>query len=108
MVFVVERYLPGTSQDELRRSLERLHEATEELRSEGIPVWYLGSTLVPEDEACFCQFEGPSQEAIAEANRRAGTRFDRIVSAVTVPTNHDTNRTTRRRGGRSGSHDPHP
>ncbi len=95
MVFVVERYLPGTPQDELRRSLERLHEATEELRTEGIPVWYLGSTVVPEDEACFCQFEGPSQEAIAEANRRAGTRFDRIVAAVALPTDHDPNRTIR-------------
>lgn len=93
MVFVVERYLPGTTQSEILLSLERLSEATQELRTEGVLVWYLGSTVVPEDEACFCQFNGPSVEAIAEANRRAGIRFDRIVSAVAVPTDHDAKRT---------------
>lgn len=44
----------------------------------------LGSTIVLGDEACFCQFEGPSEEAVAEANRTAGLSFDRIVPAVTV------------------------
>ena len=45
---------------------------------------YLGSTIVLRDEACFCQFEGPSSAAVAEANRQAGLPFDRIVAAVTV------------------------
>jgi hypothetical protein len=35
-------------------------------------------TDVPDHEACFCQFEAPSQTAVAEANRRAGMAFDRI------------------------------
>jgi hypothetical protein len=48
-------------------------------------VRYLGSTIVPGDEACFCQFEGPSEAAVAEANTRAGVPFDRIVEAVAVP-----------------------
>jgi hypothetical protein len=47
-------------------------------------VRYLGSTIVIRDEACFCQFEGPSEQAIAEANRTAGLSFHRIVPAVTV------------------------
>lgn len=85
MVYVVERYLPGLAQSELVRSLERLRHATEELRREGTAVRYLGSTIVPGDEACFCQFEGPSEAAVAEANRRAGVPFDRIVAAVSVP-----------------------
>ena len=84
MVYVVERYLPGLAQSELLSSLERLGPATEKLRSEGTPVQYLGSTIVPSDEACFCQFEGPSEAAVAEANRRAGVPFHRIVAAVTV------------------------
>ena len=84
MVYVVERYLPGLSQPELLHSLERLERVAEELRSEGTPVRYLGSTIVPEDEACFCQFEGPSRSSVAEANHRAGLSFDRIVLAVTV------------------------
>jgi len=84
VVYVVERYLPGVAHSELLTSLERLGRATEELRSEGTRVLYLGSTIVPTDEACFCQFEGPSEAAVAEANTRAGVPFDRIVEAVPV------------------------
>jgi hypothetical protein len=81
MVFVVERYLPGLSRSGLLYGLSRLERDAE---SEGRPVRYLGSTIVLGDEACFCQFEGPSEAAVAEANRRAGLSFDRIVPAVTV------------------------
>jgi hypothetical protein len=84
MVYVVERYLPGVSSSELECALGALRRTTREMRGEGMPVRYLGSTIVPGDEACFCQFEGPSQAAVAEANRRAGVAFDRIVPAVAV------------------------
>ena len=47
-------------------------------------VRYLGSTIVLGDEACYCEFEGPSEAAVAEANRTVGLPFDRIVPAVTV------------------------
>ena len=50
---------------------------------------YLGSTIVPDDEACFCQFEGASEAAVAEANKRAEVPFDRIVEAVAVPVASD-------------------
>ena len=84
MVYVVERYLPGLSQSDLLRRLSELEEATEGLWTESAGVRYLGSTIVLKDEACYCQFEGPAQAAVAEANRRAGLSFDRIVPAVTV------------------------
>ena len=79
MVYVVERYLPGLSHSDLLRGLSMLEQKTE-----APGVRYLGSTIVLEDEACFCQFEGPSEAAVAEANRNAGLSFDRIVPAVTV------------------------
>jgi hypothetical protein len=84
MVYVVERYLPGLSRAELLPGLSRLEPAITELRGEGTEVRYLGSTIVLGDEACFCQFEGPSETAVAEANRRAGLPFDRIVPALLV------------------------
>jgi hypothetical protein len=84
MVYVVERYLPGVSSSELQRALVVLRRTTREMRGEGTPVRYLGSTIVPGDEACFCQFEAPSQAAVAEANRRARVAFDRIIPAVAV------------------------
>jgi hypothetical protein len=85
VVYVVERYLPGLDQRRLVRLLAKLEHATEELRGEGTQIRYLGSTIVPGDEACFCQFEGPSEGAVAEANRRAGLPVNRIVAAVSVP-----------------------
>ena len=82
MVFVVERYLPGLFQSDLLRGLTRLEQA--DSGEEEQAVRYLGSTIVLKDEACFCQFDGPSEAAVAEVNRRAGLPFDRIVPAVTV------------------------
>jgi hypothetical protein len=84
VVYVVERYLPGLDQRQLVRQLGKLGKVTADLRSEGTRVHYLGSTIVPGDEACFCQFEAPSEAAVAEVNTRAGVPFDRIVEAVTV------------------------
>jgi hypothetical protein len=83
MVFVVERYLPGLSRSDLLQELARF-ERTQGLRDETGAVRYLGSTIVLGDEACYCHFEGPTEAAVAEANRRAGLPFDRIVPAVTV------------------------
>jgi hypothetical protein len=83
MVYVVERYLCGLSHSDLLLELSSLGRAMEE-RGEAPVVRYLGSTIVPGDEACYCQFEGPTEAAVAEANRRAGLPFDRIVPAVAV------------------------
>ncbi len=83
MVFVVERYLPGLLRSDLLRRLSSLERS--ELQKDSEPVVrYLGSTIVLGDEACFCEFEGPSEAAVAEANRKAGLPFDRIVRAITV------------------------
>jgi hypothetical protein len=83
MVYVVERYLPGLLRSGLLRGLSRLQQL-EDRAEETPPVRYLGSTIVLKDEACFCQFDGPSEAAVAEANRRADLPFNRIVPAVTV------------------------
>jgi hypothetical protein len=87
MVYVVERYLPGLSRTDLLPGLSKLEPAIEELRGEGSVVRYLGSTIVLGDEACFCQFEGPSETAVADVNRKAGLPFDRIVPALLVHSN---------------------
>jgi hypothetical protein len=76
--------MTDVSSSELERALVVLRRTTREMRGEGTPVRYLGSTIGPDDEACFYQFEAPSQAAVAEANRRAGVAFDRIVPAVAV------------------------
>jgi len=83
MVYVVERYLPGLHRTELLRGLLRLEQESGETKR-GAEVRYLGSTIVLRDEACFCRFEAPSSDAVAEVNRQAGVPFNRIVAAVTV------------------------
>jgi hypothetical protein len=87
MVYVVERYLPGLTRANLLPGLSKLEPAIEAMRGEGSVVRYLGSTIVLGDEACFCQFEGASEAVVAEANRRAGLPFDRIVPALLVESN---------------------
>jgi hypothetical protein len=83
MVYIVERYLPGLAKSDLLAGLHRLERRTQP-NDRAAVVRYLGSTIVLGDEACFCQFEGPSEAAVAEANRCAGLPFDRIVPALTV------------------------
>ena len=84
MVYIVERYLPGLIQSDLLRGLYALHRVLQEHDGAPDAVRYLGSTIVLNDEACFCQFDGPSEADVADLNRRAGLPFDRIVRAVIV------------------------
>ena len=74
MVYVVERYLPGLCRADLLPGLSKLQPVIEGMSGEGSVVRYLGSTIVLGDEACFCQFDGPSEAAVAEANRRTACR----------------------------------
>jgi hypothetical protein len=83
MVFIVERYITGLP-DELERLLEPLARVAAEMRGEGVPIHYAGALVMAEDEAVLCTFEGPSERAVAELNRRAGVAYDRIVPAVAV------------------------
>jgi hypothetical protein len=80
VVFVVERYLPGLPIPVLERDLRRLTTVTAGMRREGTEIRYLGSTIIPDDEACLSQFVAPSADVVAEANRRANVPFDRIVA----------------------------
>jgi hypothetical protein len=80
--FMVERYLPGMHYGDLREAIERAAEEAKTMTAEGTPVCYLGSTIVPDEEACFCRFEGPDAEAVVRANERAGVPFSRIVQAL--------------------------
>lgn len=45
---------------------------------------YRGSTFVPDEESCFCRFEGCDIAAVEEANRRADAPFWRVVEAVFI------------------------
>jgi hypothetical protein len=80
--YLVERFLPGDPAARLAAVGDRARGFAEQLWSEGIQVRYLGSTMVPQDQTCFCLFEGPSAEAVREVNTRAGLAFERILEAL--------------------------
>lgn len=52
-----------------------------ELTGEGQQVSYVRSTYVPQDEKCYCLFEGVSSEAVAEVRRRAELPYEEIHEA---------------------------
>ena len=83
-LFVVERYLPGITPEELRASAERLAEAAARLTADGEEIRYLGSAFVPEEESCFCRFEAVSARGVEEVCRAAEFPYARILEAEAV------------------------
>lgn len=82
--YLVERYLPGMSEAELRAGLARVDAICVELREAGTDVRYLGSIFLPLEEACFCRFDGDRPEAVAQVNERAQLAFARITAGVAI------------------------
>jgi Nickel responsive protein SCO4226-like len=80
--YLVERYLPGATNDDAVSAAERVEAVTVQMAAEGISVRYLGGTFIPADETCFCEFEAPTREAVEWANERANVPFARILPAV--------------------------
>jgi hypothetical protein len=80
--FLVEHYWPGVTAEQFGAAADRVRTSADQLASDGEPIRYLHSTLVPEDEAAFCVFEAASESLVEEAYRRAGVRFERMVAAV--------------------------
>ena len=79
--YLVEVYVPRLGEDELQRAAERARSAAEEMSREGIPLRFIRSVFIPEDETCFWLYEGPSAAAVGEASRRAAISFERVVEA---------------------------
>jgi hypothetical protein len=82
--YLVERYLPGLSEAEVRHGLERAGAVCEELSGHGSEIRYLGSIFLPLEEACFCRFDSDRPETVAEVNERAGLAFARITAGVAI------------------------
>jgi cob(I)alamin adenosyltransferase len=82
--FLVEHYLPGATQEELRGASSRLADATGDLALAGESVHYLGSTIVPAEESCFSRFESGSEATVRRALERAEVAYARIHVAEAV------------------------
>jgi uncharacterized protein DUF4242 len=82
--YLVERYLPGFSMEQLKDAAAAAKRTTAEMTAEGTPVRYLRSTFITGEDKCFCLFDGPSAEAVRQANVRANLPVERIVEAVYI------------------------
>ena len=71
--YLVEVYVPTA--DDARA-------AARQLKREAGSVRYVHMTFLPGDQTCFHVLVADSQDAVAEACRRAGLRSPRIVPAL--------------------------
>jgi hypothetical protein len=75
-LFLVERYVTESAAGGLA---ERLRQALD-----GTDVIWLGSIVLPNEDACLCLFEARSEADVLAANHRAGAALDRVVEALLV------------------------
>lgn len=78
--YLVETYLPRGAA--LPEAVAQVRAAAEASCLQGIPVRYLRSIFVPEDEVCFHLLEGPSSDLVAQVGERAGLAANRVVEAI--------------------------
>ena len=77
--YTVELRLPDAGCNDVQEAAARARAAT----ADG-PVRFLRSIFVPEDDACFLLFEGPSAESVRAAARRAQLGPRRVDAALTL------------------------
>ena len=82
--YMVERHLPGITSDQLSAAAARAKSTTAQMSEEGTPIRYLRSTFVPSEEKCYCLFDGPSADAVEQANKRADIPYERVIEAIHI------------------------
>lgn len=67
---------------EFRDSARRVAASADRMARGGLPVRFLHSTLVPEDEAAFCVLTAASADAVEQVYAAAGVGYERLVGAI--------------------------
>ena len=83
--YILEVYLPRSRAHEARAAGRRARAAADALAREGVPIHYVRTTYLPDDETCFHFFEAASPDVVEEASRRAELGRVRVVPAVETP-----------------------
>jgi hypothetical protein len=82
--YLVERYWPGVTGEQLLEALGRGRRVMKQMSDEGTRVRDISCTLIPGEEVVFSVYDGPSAAAVRELNERAGIPVSRIVDAIAV------------------------
>jgi hypothetical protein len=80
--YVVEMYVSRARAGERSKLDRRPRTAAESISAEGVPVLYVRSVFLPEDEICLLFFDAPTREAVVEVARRAALTYERLVEAT--------------------------
>ncbi len=81
-VYMVDRHLPGITNEQLATAQAAAIETSQRLTTEGKRVRYIRSTFVPGESRCMCLFEADTPQLVKEANEAAKIPFTRIVEAL--------------------------
>lgn len=82
--YLVELSPSALGQGEVRALGERCRLAARAMSSQGTPVRYLRTIVVPEDLSCFLLFDAESAEAARRAAGRAVGQVDRVSEAPRI------------------------
>jgi hypothetical protein len=80
--YLVELYLPRSRALDVGVAASRARAAVDELSQEGIPIRYIRTTFLPDDETCFHLFDADSVTAVDAVCVRARFGRVRIVPAI--------------------------
>jgi hypothetical protein len=81
-LFVVQRELPGVTPEMLSSAGLRAKTCCAEMTDEGQNVRWVRSFFLPASSETHCYFEGASQQAVEEVNRRARIPFVKVTEVV--------------------------
>jgi hypothetical protein len=81
-VYLVERYLPGWTPDEIAALVGTIRARRDELDARC--VHHLSSIVLPGDETCLCLFDAADADQVRTANTGLGLPVDRVVAGELV------------------------
>jgi hypothetical protein len=82
---MVELYVSRIDAGAVARAAQRARLAADELAREGVPVRYLRSMYVKDDETCFFLFEAESMEIVRAVARAAVLPLEHVAEVVEEP-----------------------
>ena len=80
--YCLELYVPRRSNAQIEKAADDARRAAEALSTEGVPIRYVRTTYLDEDETCFHLFEAESAQEVAAAAHWAGLAGGRITPAI--------------------------
>src|SRR5262249_5438636 len=80
--YTVQLARPAEGWTQLEQLIDRARETSQQLRGEGIPVRFLRSVFVPEDDTCLLVYQGPTADAVHVAAQKAELKIEWVREAI--------------------------